>query len=172
MSRQVGHSLTDFAKRGAMQHFLPLHPVKFEVGHHMHMFSSTPQLNFENGALPVNIFPCAPVEVLEARRYLQISSPTPRLAWSGELHIKFIIYAPMQSESNAFQTNFFCCFSVFWTRSNLLWCFNDFLIYTSRYNYRRKHFFLINGMFPSVLTYSLHATVIDKITFPLKMVCF
>ena len=69
MSRQVGHSLTDFAKRGAMQHFLPLHPVKFEVGHHMHMFSSTPQLNFENGALHAYIFSYAPVGLERGTTY-------------------------------------------------------------------------------------------------------
>ena len=61
---------------------------------------------------------------------------------------------------------------VFWARSNLLWCFSDFLIDTSHYNYRQIRFFYINGMFSSMWAYLLHATVIGRITFPLKMVCF
>ena len=61
---------------------------------------------------------------------------------------------------------------VFWTRSHLLWCFRNFLMDTSRYNHRQIHFFHINGMFPSMLAYLLHATVIGRITFSLKMVCF
>ena len=93
---QAKHSHTSFAKRGTMQHFFPLRPAEFEAGHHMHMLSPTPRPNFENGALhayifsyaqsnletgalPANIFPYAPVEAWEARRYMQISSPTPRL---------------------------------------------------------------------------------------------
>ena len=93
---QAKHSHTSFAKRGTMQHFFPLRPAEFEAGHHMHMLSPTPRPNFENGALhapifsytPVefgsgaphsNIFSYAPVEYLEARRYMLISSLTPRL---------------------------------------------------------------------------------------------
>ena len=76
---QAKHSHTSFAKRGTMQHFFPLRPAEFEAGHHMHMLSPTPRPNFENGALHAYIFPYAPVEAWEARRYMQISSPTPRL---------------------------------------------------------------------------------------------
>lgn len=119
---QAKHSHTSFAKRGTMQHFFPLRPAEFEAGHHMHMLSPTPRPNFENGALHAYIFSYAQSN-LETGRYLQIFFPTPqskfgkrgatckylllRPGWilGGELHAKFISYAPMQSESNVFHIN-------------------------------------------------------------------
>ena len=47
-----------------------------------------------------------------------------------------------------------------------------FLTDTSRYNDRQIHLLHINGIFCSMLAYLLHTTVIGRITFSLKMVCF
>ena len=85
---QAKHSHTSFAKRGTMQHFFPLRPAEFEAGHHMHMLSPTPRPKLgKRGAT------C---------KYLLL-----RPGWilGGELHAKFISYAPMQSESNVFHIN-------------------------------------------------------------------
>ena len=106
---------TEFWKRGATCIYFLLRPIKSG-----------------NGALPANIFPYAPVEAWEARRYMQISSPTPRLDLGRGTTCKIYQLRPDAVWKQRIPYKFVAAPVVFWIRINLLWCFKDFLIYISR----------------------------------------